>query len=105
MDSADNSNQDIEAAETLRTAAAQLIAAAERLESAQSEHNENVGKPSTTTEPEPLPEASSEEEANARLVALDLATRGVDRSVAEETMAEQFPSIDGAVLLDRFYGG
>ena len=97
MNSNAKTDQTAEAAEALRTAAAELIARADQLEQQAAE--------AAAAEPaQPLAPAADEEEVNARLVALDLSSRGVDRAEAESLLAEQFPSVDRAPLLDRFFG-
>ena len=86
-----------DAAEALRAAAAELIARAEQLE-------QRAAEPAAAEPVRPLAPAVDEEEVNARLVALDLSSRGVGRAEAESLLAEQFPSVDRAALLDRFFG-
>ena len=86
-----------DAAEVLRAAAAELIARAEQLE-------QQAAEAAAAKPVQPLAPAVDEEEVNARIVALDLSSRGVDRAEAESLLAEQFPSVDRAALLDRFFG-
>ena len=81
----------------LRLAAADLIARAELLE-------QQVTEPPAAQPVEPLAPAVDEDEANARLVALDLSSRGVDRAEADRVLAEQFPTVERSALLERFFG-
>ena len=90
------------AADALRKAAAELIAKAEQLESLPSVV-ESAGSAPEAPELEPLSPPDSSDEAGARLVALDMSSRGVPREEAAEKLALDFPSVDADALLDRFY--
>ena len=87
------------AVEALREAAARLLAKADELEAAGAE----AGSVPDVVELQPLAPAASDEEAKARLVALDLATQGVDRAAAQLALERQFPAVDVSSLLDRFF--
>jgi len=94
-DEQDRSNSEVilAAAAELREAAEGLVARADALEA--------VAATLTVPEPEPLEAPRDEEEANARIVALDLITRGVGRDEAEGFLGERCPGVDAASLLDR----
>lgn len=83
-----------EAASALREAARLLLERAERLEA-------EAGQEAPAPEAEPLGAPASEQEASARLVALDLVTREVPRDEAVALLAERFPDVDGPALLER----
>ena len=93
------SESQLSAAAALREAAANLIAKADQLEASIAA----VEDAPTQAVAEPLAPATSDDEAKARLVALDLATQGVDRSTAFESLTTQFPDVDVAPLIDRFF--
>lgn len=86
------------AAAELREAAKALLERADAIEAAQ------PAVPPAEASPEPLAPPRDEQEAAARLVALDLITRGVDRAEAERTLVESFPGCDAPALLDRLAG-
>lgn len=90
------------AADALRKAAAELISEAERLEALVPEPASDGSEPAAVPLAPLAPPANSDE-AGARLVVLDLSSRGVSRAEAEAALAEAFPDVEAGPLLDRFY--
>jgi hypothetical protein len=56
---------------------------------------------SPLTEPPVGGDAPEGAEEGARLVALDLVMRGTERTRAEQELAQSFPGVDAARLLDE----
>ena len=107
MSDARDSTSELETlAEQLREQSANLVRQAERLDQLSSSIRAAATESGEQhAELDPLPNPQTDDEASARIVALDLASRDVEREVASRVMLEQFPAVDGEALLDRFYRG
>jgi hypothetical protein len=89
-----------DAAAALRQTAADLTKQAILLERAA----DDVASPAVTpAEVEPLAPATSDDEAAARLIALEGASSGRDRSDVLAELAKSYPSIDADALVARFF--
>lgn len=84
-----------EAVEALRKAAAELSKRADELEQGLSEAESRI---------EPLAPAGSDDEAAARLIALEGSSSGRDRSEVIAQIKAEYPSADAESLVARFYG-
>ena len=92
------------AAAELRATAAALLSKADELDAAAEAADERAAaQVAVEAEPEPLAPAADAGEAAARLIALDAATSGRDRSEVEEELSKFYPNVDSSALLDRFY--
>lgn len=90
-----------ETANDLRSTAAGLIRRAEQLEGVASELE--AQSTSTSAAPEPLSHTDSDDEAAARLIALEAAASGRDRNDLLGQLERDFPSVDAESLVQRFY--
>lgn len=97
--SAKNDLQD--AANELRKAAASLIRQAEQIEATAAEIESHSS--SNLAAPEPLTHTDSDEEAAARLIALEGAASGREREDLLSQLKRDFPSVDSESLVQRFY--
>ena len=89
-----------DAAAALRQTAADLTKRAILLERAA----DDVASPAVAPdEVEPLAPATSDDEAAARLIALEGASSGRDRSDVLAELKKSYPSIDGDSLVARFF--
>ena len=83
-----------EAVEALRQAASELSARADQLEERLNEAQAHS---------EPLAPTDSDEEAAARLIALEAASSGRDRAEVLAQLKAEFPTVDAESLVSRFY--
>jgi len=90
-----------EAVKALRQAAAELASRADELE-ARAEELSRLIEVEPAERP-PLAPADTENEAAARLIALEGATSGRDRSEVVAEIERDFPEVDANDLAARFY--
>ena len=96
-----SSEQEIrDAADALRQTAADLTRQAVLLERAADDVAAAAEAPA---EIEPLAPATSDDEAAARLIALEAASSGRDRADVLAELEKAYPSVDGKSLVARFY--
>ncbi len=89
-----------DAAAALRQTAADLTKQAILLERAA----DDFASPAVTpVEAEPLAPATSDDEAAARLIALEGASSGRDRSEVLAELNKSYPGVDGESLVARFF--
>lgn len=87
----------------LREQAGLLVQRAEQIERVVDHEADGSGTEGRERELAPLALPETDDEAGARIVALDLASRKVSRVEASTILKEKFPDVDGDDLLDRFY--
>ncbi len=80
-----------------------LKASGERLSEGLKRFHEEVGEPEAEPEPEPVDGGGDDDEAGARLIALNMALSGTPREETAAYLAEHFALADPEALLDDVY--